>query len=202
MVKKISEEITLALLKDKKEILDPLVDSGIENVMDYISKAAMLHDLGKCQTVGVINAQGRKLVDEEFSCIKLHPQRALEFLDNDKDFETYFDVMIGHHKWYDGTKGYPFGFDNTKSTYKIAIDIISIADSIDAATDILGRNYTVGKNFDTLFNELLSEAGTRYNKEIVDVMAQDEELLEKLRYLTRDGREKVYYEAYKEISAK
>ena len=159
----------------------------------------MIHDLGKCLTVGVINTQGRKLTLEEFYCIKLHPSRTLEFIGGDKDFEIYHDIMLGHHKWYDGKEGYPIDFDNTKSKYKIAIDIISISDSIDAATDIVGRNYTKGKSFDELLEELIKESGTRYNKDIVDIINQDEVLKEKLRYLTKEGREKVYYEAYREI---
>ena len=201
MVKRISEEIAISILKNNKDLLNPLVDLGISgaDMLDYIGIGAMIHDLGKCLTVGVINTQGRKLTLEEFYCIKLHPSRTLEFIGGDKDFEIYHDIMLGHHKWYDGTEGYPIDFDNTKSKYKIAIDIISISDSIDAATDIVGRNYTKGKSFDELLEELIKESGTRYNKDIVDIINQDEVLKEKLRYLTKEGREKVYYEAYREI---
>lgn len=201
MVKRISEEIAISILKNNKDLLNPLVDLGISgaDMLDYIGIGAMIHDLGKCLTVGVINTQGRKLTLEEFYCIKLHPSRTLEFIGGDKDFEIYHDIMLGHHKWYDGTEGYPIDFDNTKSKYKIAIDIISISDSIDAATDIVGRNYTKGKSFDELLEELIKESGTRYNKDIVDIINQDEALKEKLRYLTKEGREKVYYEAYREI---
>ena len=201
MVKRISEEIAISILKNNKDLLNPLVDLGISgaDMLDYIGIGAMIHDLGKCLTVGVINTQGRKLTLEEFYCIKLHPSRTLEFIGGDKDFEIYHDIMLGHHKWYDGKEGYPIDFDNTKSKYKIAIDIISISDSIDAATDIVGRNYTKGKSFDELLEELIKESGTRYNKDIVDIINQDEVLKEKLRYLTKEGREKVYYEAYREI---
>ena len=50
--------------------------------------------------------------------------------------------MIGHHKDYDGKNGYPVYFDKTKSKYKIIIDLIRIADAIDAGTDCYGRNYS------------------------------------------------------------
>ena len=62
--------------------------------------------------------------------------------------------MLGHHKTYDGKGGYPLEFDNLNSKYKSAIDLISISDSIDAATDVLGRNYANGKNFYSLLDEL------------------------------------------------
>ena len=204
MVKRISEEITFAILRMNKSILNPLFDLGMggADILDYIGIGAMIHDLGKCLTVGVINAQSRKLTEDEFACIRLHPRRALDFLGDDPDFIPFYDIMLGHHKWYDGKMGYPMDFDNTKSKYKIAIDIISIADSIDAATDILGRNYTLGKDFDSLLKELEDGAGVRYNPNIVKLISKDEVLKSKLRYLTKYGRERVYYEAYKEIAKK
>ena len=204
MVKRISEEITFAILRKNKAILNPLFDLGMggADILDYMGIGAMIHDLGKCLTVGVINAQSRHLTEDEFDCIRLHPKRALDFLGEDKDFIPFYDIMLGHHKWYDGKKGYPIDFDNTKSKYKIAIDIISIADSIDAATDILGRNYTIGKDFDALLTELIAGASTRYNPDIVRLIEKDEVLKSKLRYLTTYGRERVYYEAYKEIAKK
>ena len=201
MVKRISEEITMKILKDKPSLLKPLEDVGIRgaDILDYIGCAAMLHDLGKCLTVGVINCQGRRLTKDEFECIKLHPKRALVFLKDDSDFNPYIDIMIGHHKFYDGSGGYPIDFDNTKSKYRIAIDIISIADSIDAATDILGRNYTMGKDFNTLLMELKESMGKRYNPDIVSLILEDDELKDRLTYLVTEGREKVYFMAYKEI---
>jgi HD-GYP domain-containing protein (c-di-GMP phosphodiesterase class II) len=191
----------MKILRDCSSLLKPLEDIGIRgaDILDYIGCAAMLHDLGKCLTVGVINCQGRRLTEDEFECIKLHPKRALVFLKDDSDFNPYIDIMIGHHKFYDGSGGYPIDFDNTKSKYRIAIDIISIADSIDAATDILGRNYTMGKDFNTLLMELKESMGKRYNPDIVSLILEDDELKDRLTYLVTEGREKVYFMAYKEI---
>lgn len=201
MVRQISIEITKAIFKNNRNLPHPLYYLGMDgaDILDYIAIGAMIHDLGKCLTVGVINCQSRSLTKDEFDCIKLHPKRALVFLNGDEDFRLYYDIMVGHHKWYNGLDGYPSDFDNQKSEYKIAIDIISIADSIDAATDILGRNYAKGKDFQTLLKELIKGKGTRYNPEIVDLIANDIELKDKLKYLTEEGREIVYYKAYKEI---
>ena len=55
----------------------------------------------------------------------------------DEVFEPYIDVILGHHKTYDGKGGYPADFDNTASSKRILIDLITIADCTDAATIFL-----------------------------------------------------------------
>lgn len=170
-----------------------------DNLLNYISQAALLHDVGKCKMVEVINRQNRRLFDEEFDIIQRHPTSGRELLLNDKSFEPYYDVMIGHHKFYDGTKGYPRDFNNLESPVKKVIDIITIADCTDAATDILGRNYTTGKDFNTLMSELEEGSGTRYNPDIVKLIRNTPKLYDALTYVTGEGRENVYFNAFREI---
>lgn len=168
-------------------------------MLEYINECAMLHDVGKCQLTEVINRQSRRLSDTEFSVIKCHPEQAMSLLHGDKAFESFYDVMLGHHKSYDGKQGYPVDYDNTKSKVKPVIDLITIADCMDAATDMLGRNYSQGKNFADLFGELKSGAGTKYNPEIVEIVEKNQDLYNDLEYLTQIGRQDIYYRAYKEI---
>ena len=202
MVEKISTSIAKKLIADNKDIFNDLIKLGYdtdEKILDYVSNAAFYHDLGKCLTLGVINLQSRKLTDNEFAYIKLHPAKCKDLLNNDTSFSEYYDVMLGHHRTYDGKGGYPMEFDNLNSPYKSAIDLITIADSIDAATDILGRNYTSGKDFYTLLEELNQFKGTRYNPRIVDYINGDKELKEYLNDLTGKDRATVYYDVYKKI---
>ena len=209
MVQEISLMITKSIISNNKAILEPLKNKKLTNdnyrkgftneILDYVSKAAFYHDLGKTSISHTINMQIRPLFDEEFGEIKLHPSKAVELLGEDKDFQIYLDVMQGHHKSYDGKYGYPFDFDNTKSDYKIIIDLVSIADSIDAATDVLGRNYASGKNFNAVLNELVEGSGTRYNPDIVRVIYEDKELKEKLFKYTTYGRFEVYHNVYNQI---
>ena len=202
MVEKISVAIAQSILKKNRNIFKDLMDLGYDTddkIIEYISNASFYHDLGKCLTLGVINLQNRKLTDFEFSFIKMHPAKSIVLLDNDESFKEYYDVMLGHHKTFDGKGGYPMEFDNTKSKYKSAIDLISISDSIDAATDILGRNYTVGKTFSMLLNELKEGRNTRYNPDMVKIIDDDYALKEYLDQLTGEKRAEIYYDVYVKI---
>jgi len=202
MVQKITQAIASSILESKCGILDSLRHLGYETddeIMEYLSEAALYHDVGKCLTVGVINLQNRKLTDVEFKYIRMHPSKSKLLLGDDPSFEDYFDVMLGHHKTYDGLGGYPNEFNNLNSKFKIAIDLITIADSIDAATDVLGRNYSRGKDFYTLLTELKQYKGTRYNPFIVEFINGNENLKEELNNITGPDRASVYYDVYSEI---
>lgn len=167
-----------------------------ETIMHIIERGAKLHDLGKCAIAPVIMQQSRKIVDDEFMCIKRHPDLGAGYLENNAQFAPYIDIIRGHHKTYDGKGGYPYNFDNTASPYRILIDLISISDSTDAATDILGRNYTPGKDFSRLLGELKEGAGTRYNPDIVRIISEAPELIERLTKLTGSERVVYCYAAY------
>ena len=202
MVKNITILIANELLRDNKGIFKDLIDMGYkkdDDILYYLTNAALYHDIGKCLTVGVINLQNRKLSEDEFNYIKLHPSKSKLLIGDDKDFLKYYDVMIGHHKTYDGNGGYPSDFDNTKSKYKIAIDLITIADTIDAATDVLGRNYASGKSFKKVLDELIELKGTRYNPFLVDFIANNAKLKKELDDLTGKDRVNVYFDVYKTI---
>lgn len=182
----------------EKTSVDELLEDK-DNILEYIDQCGLLHDIGKTQMVDVINQQSRRLSDREFALIKQHPERGVSMLSNDREFAPYCDVILGHHKTYDGKGGYPVTFDNTKSPKKFLIDLITIADCTDAATDILGRNYTIGKDFYTLLEELKAGAGSRYNPDIVKVITESKRLQQNLSNLTSAGRYSIYYEAYQFI---
>ena len=167
-------------------------------LLSTIERCGMLHDIGKCRVAIVINTQDRKLTESEYGILKYHPQMGSNLLQKDEALKTYLDVIMGHHKTYNGT-GYPAQFDNTSSPVRILIDLIAIADGMDAGTDNLGRYYSKGKNFQELLAELKEGAGTRYNPDLVAVIDQDKELQAKITSLTSDGRLSLYQKAFIDI---
>lgn len=170
-----------------------------EAIKKYVADCAMLHDIGKCLITDVINQQWRRLCGEEQDLIRLHPDKGLMLVNEDRDFAPYFDVIVGHHKFFDGKGGYPVAFDNAKSPIKIIIDIITVADSIDAGTDIYCRNYARAKSFQELLQELNAQAGTRYHPGIVKLLNSNTGIQSHLEYITGEGRIETYFAAFREI---
>lgn len=157
-------------------------------LMQYVSMAALFHDLGKTQMAEIVGNNFRRLTDHEFEIIKMHPEKSQAFFMLDPLFMKYSDVALGHHKWYDGKGGYPASFDNTVSPWRPMIDLVTICDCIDAATDYLDRNYRVPKTLEQVVKELVADAGTRYNPDMVKVLAEDESVFEKLNNIIISDR--------------
>ncbi len=206
MVEEISVKIAGEILDRKPELflslplyenLEDLI-AHKEELLEIIARGARLHDAGKCSIASVIMQQSRKLTDDEFMLIKSHPGCGYGFFAGAEGAEVYGDIIRGHHKNYDGTWGYPGDFDNTASPYRILIDLISISDSADAATDTLGRNYAEGKDFYHLLEELKEGAGKRYNPDLVRFISESPKLVDSLAELTGSLRIQYCYEAYRQ----
>lgn len=207
MVMKLSCLIAETILEEKPELFVGIwgydlekVISEKENILDYVGKASYFHDIGKIGMIEIINQQTRKIKDREFEVIKRHPSSGRTIAENTIILNKYSDVIEGHHKSYDGKSGYPESFDNTASLVRVVIDIVTIADCIDAATDTLGRNYQNGKTSETVLEEILAGGGTRYNPFIAEFIYSNERLRNRIRYLTGDGRVDELYSIYQEYS--
>ena len=203
MVQRLSDRIQEAVWRTHPEyFINVLGYTDLQSVLEhrdeiasFIHLSSVFHDIGKNHIAGVINIQHRKLFDCEFAIIKTHPQIGAQLLDQDADFTKYKDIILGHHKFYNGKGGYPADFDNTASCNRFISDLITVCDCIDAATDTFGRNYASAKDFATVRDEIIRDAGTRYNPDIAEIL-KDDILAGRLSELTRDGRESVYFEVY------
>ena len=198
MVSHFARAYAETVMERKPSLFDSLPDAVKKDAPSFFASCGLLHDIGKTLIADVINLQGRKLSDIEIGFIRRHPRYGYNFLIQDEDLACYADVAMGHHRFHDGSKGYPEDYDPSASPYRIAVDLIRICDTLDAATDHLGRSYQSTKNFQMVWEELKRDAGTSFNPELVALLDEAPELAEKLRFLCEEGREDLMYEAYKE----
>lgn len=168
----------------------------MDNIEEFIQNSALLHDIGKSMITDIVNMQRRRLSDSEFLGIKNHPTFGIDIIKKNDLLYEYHDIIIGHHKWYNGLGGYPSDFDNTKSKYKIIIDLITIADCIDAATDSFGRNYKRPKSLLDVLEEFKASSGIKYSPYFINLIDQNEELKKELEELTQYKRADYMYRAY------
>lgn len=174
-----------------KIFLDP------KECLNFIYQAALYHDIGKNGIISVVNNDYRPLTDEEFSIIKTHPALGAELLKIASSlYEKFHDTTLGHHKWYNGKGGYPEDFDNTKSPKRILIDIITLSDCMQAATERVGRNYKDGKTFDMVMEEFRRDAGTKYNPDLVNFIDAHDDVARDLAALVGDAWVDIYFSIY------
>lgn len=204
-VAQLAEAMMKAIIRHRRELL--VGKLGIsskwqvrlhqQQLIHFITRAALCHDIGKNSIVSVVNNDYRQLCDEERRIIRMHPRMGLKYLKISQKLKYYYDTTLGHHKWYNGKEGYPNDFDNTKSPYRFMIDIITLCDCMQAATERVGRNYKQEKSFEKVMGELREGAGTRYNPDLVKLIDDIPELYKELERIAIYGWSDIYYEIYK-----
>ncbi len=203
-VSKIATTLTASIIDHQPELLTGYLGCKTANsvkrhkqqILNYVRKAAIYHDLGKNAIIPVVDNDYRPITDMEYQIIKRHPEMGVKYLKLDQQLGKYHDTTRGHHKWYNGKGGYPDNFDNTTSPYRIMIDIITLSDCMQAATERIGRNYKNQKTLENVMGEFRRDAGTRYNPNLIKFIDTNPELAQELNNLLNDGWVEIYYNIY------
>ena len=166
-----------------------------EDILEFTYHAALCHDFGKIPLIDTIFVYGRRLLDSEFDIIRQHPELGAALMERHVSTGAYADVARGHHRWYNNQGGYPANVDTSKSPVKTIIDIVTVADCLDAATDTIGRSYSRGKTLEAFTQELREGSGTHYAPFLADLF-QREEVRTDLAWILDQGRQNNYRNAY------
>ena len=158
-----------------KEILTP-------TYIDYMQKAAPLHDIGKLTVPDRILQKPGALTKEEYELIQLHAEEGGRLIqDNmdrivDREFvEIARDMAACHHeKWSGG--GYPH--DLKGEDIPLAARILAIADVFDAL--VSERQYKKGMSLEQAFEIMEKERGRSFEPQLLDVFMEAEEELREL----------------------
>lgn len=171
------------------------VQARREELCQTAYECGLYHDLGKCAVLMYIDNNARRLLDEEFFCIQSHPRTGADILNRMGCGRTLALAALYHHCYYNGKGGYPNDVPSCPPEIKGIVDALSVADSLDAATDNIGRCYNLAKPFRTLLEELQAQSGTRYAPNVV-ALFEDERFCQQLAENTDAERKRVYLQVY------
>jgi len=160
---------------------------------DYISKeyiedlclSSILHDVGKVGIEDAILRKPGKLDVQEFERIKDHTRlggEALKAVDQEIQHESFLtigkEVAFNHHERWDGT-GYPAGKKGDQ--IPLSARIVALADVYDAL--LSKRSYKEALSHEQAVELILSERGTHFDPEIVDVFLECQETFKRIQML-------------------
>lgn len=171
------------------------VQARREELCQTAYECGLYHDLGKCAVLMYIDNNARRLLDEEFFCIQSHPRTGADILNRMGCGRTLALAALYHHCYYNGKGGYPNDVPSCPPEIKGIVDALSVADSLDAATDNIGRCYNLAKPFRTLLEELRAQSGNRYAPTVV-ALFEDERFCQQLAENTDAERKRVYLQVY------
>jgi len=136
----------------------------VEQDIDVIISAALLHDIGKVGIDKDILTKDSALTPNEFEQIKKHPLLGVEFLNDAKFFEKELPMILHHHEKYDG-RGYPEGLSG--EDIPLGARIIGIAETLDGL--LSGTTYREPSSTKDVISELRRCAGGQFDPKLVEV---------------------------------
>jgi putative nucleotidyltransferase with HDIG domain len=139
------------------------------NKVRLIYKAALLHDIGKIDSVfSDVLKKPYSLTPQERALIETHSEKGAEMLQGLQSVEDeVIKSVLHHHERHDG-KGYPHGLSGAE--IPLPARIIMLCDSVDAM--LSDRPYRKALSITEVHNELQRCAGSQFDPTIVDVMLQ------------------------------
>lgn len=143
-----------------------------DEYMNYLVKAAPLHDVGKIKITDLILQKPGKLSDDEFRIMQNHTRFGADIIEDilgGVEDESYLkiarDVALYHHERWDGN-GYPEGLRG--NDIPLSARIMAIADVFDALS--ADRVYHRGiKSIDTVLNIIEDSAGTQFDPNLARI---------------------------------
>ena len=172
------------------------VRARAREIIAHAHECALYHDMGKNMLLSAVSLYHRRLIDLEFGNIKQHPvfgARLLRLCDASEDAQQ---VALHHHRFADGSGGYPNPCEPCTDSARPLVRIVAVADSLDAGTDNIGRCYAAVKTFDQLVGELRAGSGTRYAQEVV-ALFDDEAFSARMHEGLDATRRAIYCRAYR-----
>ncbi len=133
-----------------------------EKLIQEISIAGLLHDIGKVEVPYEIINKPSKLDESEYAIIMGHPSTGDEMLDGLSQFASIRHHVRHHHERVDGM-GYPDGIAGDELS--LGAKILAVADTYDAMTT--DRPYRGALTHEEAIAEIHRVAGSQLDQEIV-----------------------------------
>jgi putative nucleotidyltransferase with HDIG domain len=135
-----------------------------EREQELIHTAALLHDIGKFILPDSVLFADRKLTNEEWELIKLHPEQGAKLVERIEGYGPVAEIVMHHHERFSGG-GYPAGIDG--EAIPLGSRIISAADTYDVMTS--RDSYRRPVSSEAALAELRRVAGTQLDPIVVGV---------------------------------
>jgi putative nucleotidyltransferase with HDIG domain len=138
-----------------------------EREQELIHTAALLHDIGKFIFPDSILFADRKLTDDEWQTVKLHPEQGAKLLNRIQGYGPVAEIVLSHHEKFAGG-GYPNGIAGDE--IPLGSRIISAADTYDVMTS--RDSYRRPVSSEAALAELQRVAGTQLDPQVVQVFTR------------------------------
>ncbi len=134
---------------------------------EFVTRAGLIHDIGKMRTPPEILLAPRQLSAQEWAIMRDHAAEGGRIVERVPQLRVFTPIVRGHHERLDG-EGYPDGLRGR--AIPLAARIVSVADSFNA---MIGRRpYRLPMAPTDALGELERHCGTQFDPEVVEAMVR------------------------------
>lgn len=133
--------------------------------LDLLSRAALLHDIGKIGIPESVLFKPGRLTDDEYALMKQHAVIGYRIISRIPSLSHAAQVVLQHHEWYDGA-GYPHGLHGDQIMRDARI--VAVADALE--TMISDRPYRRGRSLNEALAEIQRCSGTQFDPAVVQAL--------------------------------
>ena len=138
-----------------------------EEDVNYVKRAALLHDIGMIGISSRILNKKAKLSGDEYNLIKRHSNMGVKLMEKTRLFERELPMILYHHERFDGT-GYPHRLRGDSIPF--GARILAIADAYDAMRT--STSYRKSRSSAKALAELRKCSGSQFDPHMVDAFVK------------------------------
>ena len=158
-----------------------------QKVLEYAWNCGMLHDAGKINFLKMYAQAGRQWFAEEYEMTQLHTVLGHVCLMECPSTRLYASAALGHHSWYDGSRGYPETYRRLDCPERQMVDIIGLLDWIENVTDAQYLFTGTKMSYDEAVLSAVSMEGRRFSP-LLTARLRDGQIVEQLKGAFAEGR--------------
>lgn len=154
---------------------------------DYALGCGLFHDVGKINVIELYARSARQWLKGEYEMARLHTLGGEALLSPRASTRRYAAAALGHHAWYDGSRGYPESYRRLDCPERQMVDVISLVDWLDGVTRAGWIRTGRKLSFDQAVEEAVALEGRRFSP-LLTARLRDAGTAECLRAALEEGQ--------------
>lgn len=167
-----------------------------KEILQFTYENALLHDVGVFLFSSLVTTAARARLEEEKKMYDYHVNAGKQILSRCRSTQQYVPTAFGHHRWYDGSAGYPEEYDRAQDPNVQVTDVVSIAAYMVGLTDAKFSEDRTEYTLEQAMARVEAQAGTRFSPVFAGLLA---ELREPLARFMQTGVVRAYERAFERL---
>lgn len=166
-------------------------------VLDFAMGCGLFHDVGKINIIELYSRTARQWFEGEYEMARLHTVAGEALLAARPSTRRYASAALGHHAWYDGSRGYPDAYRRLDCPERQMVDVIGLVDWLENVTNA-AQDYTgEGQTFDEAVQAAIELEGKRFSPLLTGLL-HDSGTDERIRAAFVRGRQTAFRQMYED----